>query len=180
MILRRPVYEDRSQRPRVVILAKVVKHMCRLCDEDRSRETGGILIGSYSADCTTAHVVEATSPPGDSKFGPNWFYRGTDGLDELLRKRWHTEPRTHYVGEWHFHTATVPWPSPQDRKQMRAVARDDRYDCAEPLLLIVYPVGKGHCLVKCFVFPGGTSPKEIRMINGPEIEEREPGDDAVP
>jgi hypothetical protein len=179
VIRRQLVYEDRLQSFRVVISDEAVEHMFLLCDEDRSRETGGILIGSYSSDCTTAHVGEATSPPSDSKSGPNWFHRGTEGLEELLRERWHAEPRTYYVGEWHFHTAAVPWPSPQDKKQMRVVARDGRYDCARPLLIIVSPVGKGRWRVKCFIFPGGTSPEEVRMIDDQTLEEREPVDDAV-
>jgi hypothetical protein len=164
MIVRRLIFEDASQSFRVVISDEVVVHMFRLCDANRTRETGGILIGSYSSDFTTAHIDEVTSPPSDSRCGQDWFHRGTDGLEELLRQRWHVEPRTHYVGEWHFHTAHVPWPSPQDKKQMREVALDSRYDCAQPLLVIVCPVREGQLVVKCFVFPGGASSQALHMI----------------
>lgn len=177
MIIRRLVFEDAAQTFRVVLSDEVVKHMFRLCDANRAQETGGILIGSYSHDYTTAEIIEATSPPADSKFGRDWFHRGTDGLEELLVARWNSQPRTHYVGEWHFHTANVPWPSPQDKRQMKEVARDRRYDCAQPLLVIVCPVREGQWVVKCFVFPGGTSPAALRMVDDPEFDEPEADDE---
>ena len=176
MIIRRLIFEDSSQSFRVIISDEVVKHMFLLCDANRTRETGGILVGSYSNDFTTAHIDEATSPPSDSRFGRDWFHRGTNGLVELLRQRWEAEPRTHYVGEWHFHTEHVPWPSPQDKRQMQEVAHDDRYNCAQPLLIIVCPVQEGQWVVKCFVFPGGTSPQALRMVDDPEFDKPEPED----
>lgn len=89
----------------------------------------------------------------------------------MLRERWAAEPRTHYLGEWHFHTANVPWPSGQDMKQMRAVAQDPKYDCAQPLLVIVCPAGEGQWVIKSYVFPSGTSPEELRMVNDVRSEE---------
>jgi hypothetical protein len=169
MFVRRLIFEDGAQAFRVVLIDEVVKHMFRLCEANRSRETGGILIGSYSRDLATAALVEATTPPADSKFGRDWFHRGTDGLEALLFTRWNAEPRTHYVGEWHFHTANVPWPSQQDKRQMREVARDGRYDCAQPVLVIVSPARKGQWVVNCFVFPAGMAPQELRISHAPAL-----------
>lgn len=179
MSVRRLVFEDETQAFRVVLHDEVEKHMFRLCDANHMKETGGILIGSYSHDYTTVEIIEATRPPADSKFGRDWFHRGTDGLEELLMSRWNSQPRTHYVGEWHFHTDNVPWPSPQDKRQMKEVARDRRYDCAQPLLIIVCPARKGEYVVKCFVFHSGTSPAVLRMVDDPEFDEPEANDGTV-
>ena len=168
MIVGQLVFEDSSQRFRVVIPEEVIKHIFGLCEASRGRETGGILIGSYSRDFATAHVGEATGPPRDSKSGWDWFHRGNDGLADLLRQKWHREPRTHYVGEWHFHTANVPWPSPQDKKQMRELARDGRYNCAQPLLIIVCPVQEKQWAVKCFVVPSDTSFEALCLVDNPK------------
>lgn len=177
MIVGQLVFEDSSQKFRVVIPEEVVKHILRLCEANRSRETGGVLIGSYSSDSTTAYVGEATPPPSDSQSGWNWFHRGNNGLADLLRQRWHKEPRTHYVGEWHYHTANVPWPSPQDKKQMRDVARDGRYNCTQPLLIIVCPVREGKWAVKCFVVPDDTSFQALLMVADPDFGEPKIGDE---
>ena len=177
MIVRRLVFEDAAQMFRVVLSDEVVKHMFRLCDANCAQETGGILIGSYSHDYTTAQIVEATSPPVDSRFGRNWFHRGTDGLEELLMARWNSQPRTHYIGEWHFHTANVPWPSAQDKRQMKEVARDRQYNCAQPLLIIVCPVREGQWVVKCFVFRSGTLPAALQMIDDLDFDEPEADDE---
>ncbi len=147
-----------------------MKHMLRLCAADPERETGGILIGFYSRDFTTAHVVEATSPPRDSKSGPDWFHRGTEGLETMLRKRWDAEPRTHYIGEWHFPTANIPWPSAQDLKQMRAVAQDAKYNCTEPILVIVCPVGENQWVFRSYVFHSGALTEELHLVDHSELE----------
>ena len=60
---------------------------------------------------------------------------------------------------------------------MKEVARDRRYDCAQPLLIIVCPVREGQWVVKCFVFPGGTSPAALRMVDDPEFDEPEADDE---
>lgn len=164
MIVRRLVFEDAAQTFRVVLRDEVVKHMFRLCDANRAQETGGILIGSYSHDYTTAEIIEATSPPADSKFGRDWFHRGTDGLEELLVARWNSQPRTHYVGEWHFHTANVPWPSPQDESQMSRTATDPRYHCREPILIIVFQDSDAQLQLKLFLLPGTDVVCELRAV----------------
>ena len=159
------LFEDSSYSFRVAVSREAVAQMFGLCREFRHCETGGILIGSYSIDLSLAHVEEATSPPKDSRFGKNWFLRGTDGLEELLRNRWDKESRAHYLGEWHFHTRNVPSPSPQDKKQMREVARSGQYDCAEPILLIVFPERTGRLSISCFVFPVGTSYRTLHILD---------------
>jgi integrative and conjugative element protein (TIGR02256 family) len=98
-------------------------------------ETGGILIGYYSEDFKTAHITMVTGPPKDSKSGPTWFHRGTKGLKKLLLKKW--EYQEFYIGEWHFHPDGPVEPSPQDIKQMIEISVSRRYNCPEPLMIIV-------------------------------------------
>ena len=99
------------------------------------RETGGILIGRYCDDGTTALVKEATPKPKGSRFGGSWFQRGTDGLSLLLADRW--KRGDYYLGEWHFHPDASSEPSGRDLATMREIARNVRYHCKEPILLIV-------------------------------------------
>jgi Prokaryotic homologs of the JAB domain len=83
-----------------------------------------------------ALVADASGPPPDSKFGFAWLVRGIAGLATMLANAWRRDGK-HYVGEWHFHPYSSPGPSGRDRDQMRKIARDDRYQCADPVLLIV-------------------------------------------
>ncbi|TXD37910.1 hypothetical protein FRC96_08080 [Lujinxingia vulgaris] len=170
MIVRQLIFEDAAQVFRVVLAQEVMESMFRLFDTNPSQETGGILIGSYSPDYTTATIVEATPPPTDSTFGRDWFHRGTDGLEEILLARWDSVPQTHYLGEWHVHTANVPWPSPQDKNQMKRMARDRRYQCAQPLLIILYPKPEGKWGVSCSIFSNGKSPADLQIVDDAEFE----------
>jgi hypothetical protein len=117
-------------KPAAVRLALV------LCERAGTSETGGIMIGHYTASLDCAVVTELRGPSTDSRAGPTWFVRGAQGLADYLSKLWIRE-RRYYLGEWHFHPQASARPSPQDAAQMQDVARDERYRCPEPLLLII-------------------------------------------
>ena len=135
--------------------------MNRLCHDAGTSETGGILIGSYSDDLSVAFVREATPPPSDSRRGPSWFVRGFGDLRNVLSKRWRAKPRTHYLGEWHFHPAVLVEPSDEDFAQMVEISTAKQYNCREPLLLIVGAVGKDRSQpLRAFVCPAGGKPLE--------------------
>jgi hypothetical protein len=68
----------------IVIEPKVIRQIDRLCIAAGDSETGGILIGRYTEDRSTAIIAEATPPPPDSRQGHSWFVRGVAGLAELL------------------------------------------------------------------------------------------------
>lgn len=120
----------------VVISARSLRRALVLCECARGIETGGIVIGRYTASLDCALVAELQGPPAGSDAGTTWFERGADGLVEHLRRLWTTEGQ-YYLGEWHFHPGGAACPSPQDTTQMRAIARDPDYRCPEPLLIIL-------------------------------------------
>src|SRR5690554_4622073 len=89
------VFEDRRASFRVVIGQETVASLLRWCSLDHSKETGGILVGSYSDPPSTATIAEVTGPPPDSFSERICFHRGTVGLQELLRHYWDAEPRSY-------------------------------------------------------------------------------------
>lgn len=159
------VFEDATKMCRVVLDIEVMNNMFRLCCANQKYETGGILIGNYSEDLTTASISEATCPATDSKFGRTWFHRGNEGLKDILVDRWNRSPQTYYVGEWHFHPANDPRPSAQDNKQMREVSTDSSYSCSKPILMIIYLTKKDNFSISCFVISNEKSIIELKKIN---------------
>ena len=160
------VYADRAGRFEVAIEEQPLRKALELCAVARSVETGGILIGRYAHDGQRALIVEATGPPPGSSSGRDWFKRGRRGLKRLLARRWRATPRTYYLGEWHYHTEHVPWPSQQDLHQMRTNARDPSYRCPNPMLLIVYPVADGQWSLQWFVFGPDELPVSLFSLDG--------------
>lgn len=125
-------------------------------------ETGGILTGNYSDDLKTAFIKLSTGPPVDSKTGPTWFNRGTQGLKKLINKLW--SKNNYYLGEWHFHPNALPIPSGQDKRQMKEIALSKQYNCPEPIMLII---GGNHIEYKIavFVFTRMSKVYELKEIN---------------
>lgn len=137
------------------------------CNRSGAIETGGILVGHYTNGQSTAFVTEALPPPTDSARGTSWFYRGMAGLRGLLAKRWQSELRTYYIGEWHYHPAFIVEPSGDDLAQMYAINADPRYRCREPVMMVV-GIGSngGRRPVRAFVFPHGGSFIEFAESGG--------------
>lgn len=126
------------------------------CSKVESEETGGILVGYYADNASTAVITEAFPPPPDSSHTFSQFYRGVVGLRSLLKLRWLDENRSYYVGEWHYHPAQIIEPSRSDLSQMNRISRDDRYMCREPIMIIAGQTNtNGVRPQKTFVFPRG-------------------------
>ncbi|WP_158616951.1 Mov34/MPN/PAD-1 family protein [Corallococcus exercitus] len=130
----------------------LMRKLLKLCRSSTRHETGGILVGHYSQALDCARVRNVSAPPPDSARGPTWFERGTNGLQALLDRSWNSR-RDHYLGEWHFHPFAAPIPSATDVRQLMAIARDPRYRCPEPLLLIVGGDPAGEWSISIHVVP---------------------------
>lgn len=135
----------------------------RECGRSGEIETGGILVGHYTTDQLMAVITEALPPPKDSARGRSWFHRGVNGLRGLLAKRWESQVRTYYIGEWHYHPASILEPSGDDLAQMYDISADPRYRCQDPVMLIVGQARQGDKQpVRAFVFPQGERHIEFR------------------
>ena len=107
--LKAPLNMDENIFPQVEIGELALKAMLSLCEQTAHLETGGILVGSYSADGAQAHVNEALGPPPGSQSTPTEFTRNT-GLGKALKRRW--PQQQYYLGEWHSHPRGTHEPVP--------------------------------------------------------------------
>jgi hypothetical protein len=150
------------------ITAESWRQIDRECSRSGAFETGGILVGHYTNDNSTAFVTEALLPPKDSSRSTNWFHRGVAGLKGVLAMRWKSEFRTFYIGEWHYHPSRVVKPSVDDMAQMHAINADPLFQCREPVMIIVgQGVNSGERPVRAFVFPSGGSVIEFEEVDKP-------------
>ena len=141
------MYMSSDGRFSMVIGHGLLNSIHRLCHESAPLETGGIIIGSYNEDGSTAWVTRIEGPPPDSKRERNRFYRGSRGLQRLLESLW--QQGEHYLGEWHFHPAGHPKPSPHDIMQMKAIAEEREARCPQPILIVAGADGT----TATYVFP---------------------------
>ncbi len=164
------VFSDRAGVYQVEFSQLALKGILNLCAGSRGVEVGGILIGRYLGGDVGLLVSEGIGPPQDSISGPSSFERGTHGLAELLAERWAEDPRKYYVGEWHYHTDAVPWPSHQDLRQMRLVSQDPQYQCANPILLVVSQSGESLWTPTLYAFEDG-DPVQLTMGAADQLAE---------
>jgi integrative and conjugative element protein (TIGR02256 family) len=143
-----------------------IRRLLYLCRSSGKRETGGILVGKYSAALDCARVSAASGPPSDSIHGPSWFQRGTRGLQRWLGRRWATRG-DHYLGEWHFHPYSAPTPSHTDFQQLGHIARSADYSCPEPILIILGGDPAGKWSISAHVVPNTRSIVLLRQLQDP-------------
>lgn len=142
----------------------MAKHvMLHLCENAGGHETGGILIGHYDSSRVRAVITEATARPVDSESGRFAFRRGKAGLRELLHQRWCHG--SHYLGEWHFHPGGSARPSFCDERAMVRISKSPRYECPEPILLIVGGSPPDSLDFSVTVFPRGRH--SVRCVKVP-------------
>ncbi len=144
----------------VILSSLTIEHMVSECLKAGMYETGGILIGSYSEDSSTATIVEATARPTDSLAGRTTFQRGVRGLRSLLHARWKTG--LYYVGEWHFHPGGTAEPSGDDLISMTNIAATPGYQCLEPVMIILGGDPTGSYNLSASVFPRGGATIKLR------------------
>jgi integrative and conjugative element protein (TIGR02256 family) len=128
-----------------------VGEILRYCQESSPQETGGILLGRYSAAHDCALIEKVTGAPVDSQMGRTWFVRGVRGLQAKLDLLWHRN-EGYYLGEWHFHPFGSPIPSSVDVKQLQKIARSRLYRCPEPMLMILGGDPANSWTMRAFLF----------------------------
>jgi integrative and conjugative element protein (TIGR02256 family) len=133
------------------------------CKNAHGRETGGVLIGFYTEDKSTAVVTEVSGPPSDSSRYCGWFLRGIAGLKDLLARRWVLKRRTYYLGEWHYHPSLHVEPSGDDLAQMRSISQDPNYHCSKPIMIIIGKEYGGGRQIRAFLFPQGEHHLEFHI-----------------
>lgn len=159
------VWRSREGRFGLRVPARTMAQLCRWCRQSGRRETGGILVGHYSAALDCAVVSAVRSAPSDSRRGASWFARGTHGLQAWLDELWRAQQH-YYLGEWHFHPYAAPDPSPTDCAQMRRIAHDPSYRCPEPVLLIIGGDPRGAWQAAASVFPAAADAVQLGVCEG--------------
>lgn len=101
-------------------------------------ETGGVLVG-YWARPAREVVITAVLGPGpravhlEERFEPDSEYHRRE-----VARLYEASGRLHsYLGDWHTHPRSGPWPSPLDHKTLRTIARDPGARAATPLMAIL-------------------------------------------
>lgn len=141
------------------ISAVGMKRILKIAADSGRLETGGILLGYYSAGRDLAIVTQVTQAPIDSSSGLFSFNRGIRGIQSILDSFW--KKGEYYVGEWHFHPYSQTTPSSADCSQMNDIALSRKIKCPEPILVIVGGNPKKEESIGVFVFPGTKKPLEL-------------------
>lgn len=129
------VFKDNDGKYCVCFSKKIKQKLIELCSRSNPKETGGILIGKYSKDQSTAIITTIVPAPKNSISKHFSFLRGTKGLLKILDRSW--DKGQYYLGEWHYHPNAQPNPSNQDIFQMIQLSKSEGLHCPEPILLIL-------------------------------------------
>lgn len=107
-------------------------------DSGERAETGGVLFGERDNACRVVWVSEIIGPPPDSESSHDHFICGIHGAAEANEeKRRRTRGSVQYVGMWHTHPESYPFPSETDFLSMHKLVNADQPSTPKHLLLIL-------------------------------------------
>jgi integrative and conjugative element protein (TIGR02256 family) len=151
-------YWSDDRRYGAQIVDELISKMIRLCAQAAGQETGGILVGQYTAALDCAVIRAVSRAPSDSTRGRMWFDRGV-----RVEHLW-ARDRQYYLGEWHFHPQGAPLPSLTDIRQMEQIAASVNYRCPEPILVIIGGDPPHSWGLRVFAFPQGVPYQELKPV----------------
>ena len=129
------VFKSKDNNYTIIICEATYAKIILECEKYINLETGGILIGNYSKDNSIAYIKDSINSPNNSKHYPHKFFRGTNGVNKILDKKW--EEGVYYLGEWHYHPNTSSKSSKLDDIQMLKFSNNKKLNCPEPILIII-------------------------------------------
>jgi integrative and conjugative element protein (TIGR02256 family) len=102
----------------------------------RPYEVGGWLLGYWAEDRSSLFVTHATPPA--SKGTPIGVRISGRGHRTRFDQAW-TASKGHvtFLGDWHTHPGSPPLPSTRDKRAIRKLATDRKFDTPEPLIVIL-------------------------------------------
>lgn len=101
-------------------------------------EAGGVLLGRHLLGVPHIVVDEVTTPTKGDAQSRTAFHRSQRPHQQVIDARWATSGGTcQYLGEWHTHPEAVPRASSVDMADWRRRLREDVFDAATLLFVIV-------------------------------------------
>lgn len=128
------IYKDNIYNLSLEISNKIVREIRKQAFEAFPNETGGFLVGKYSADNNTA-IVSLVLSPVKITSGPTFFQRETDGMESLWDELY--KEGLVYLGEWHSHPNGSSMYSATDKNALTNIAHSETVVINNPIMLIV-------------------------------------------
>jgi integrative and conjugative element protein (TIGR02256 family) len=129
-------------------------------------ETGGVLVGYYTEDLTTAILLDSFEAfkPGEGSVGS--FRPDTDFIQAELDRIWDESGGCqYYLGDWHSHPRNLPLPSDLDDETMFIYSDDADMNCPQPILMIVGDRMLSIGDVRIFIYNQGDKIELKKFIN---------------
>ncbi|MEU2762540.1 Mov34/MPN/PAD-1 family protein [Streptomyces sp. NPDC007094] len=129
--------------PRPVTAVHLTKEALRvITDElrtaDRTRETGGILLGHHVHDTVT--VQHSGTPGPQAVQTPTYFLRDRAHA-QTLADHAYAQDNSVWIGEWHTHPTSRPVPSSRDATTYHQLLNDPELGFRSFIAVIVSPRG---------------------------------------
>lgn len=131
-------WQSECREYNVIIPESCLTKLRKLASSHYPNEIGSSLVGCYSKCGYKAYILRPAPISSDSKGTRKSFYRGIAGLRRFFIKlREDKSGKQYYVGEWHSHPDSEPYPSTVDNKNQMSIASDVDTNCPECVLIIL-------------------------------------------
>jgi integrative and conjugative element protein (TIGR02256 family) len=129
-------------------------------------ETGGMLLGYEGTDAAGTVITALVGHGPLARHARGRFIPDGPWQQEELERIYGESGRvTTYLGDWHSHPNSPPFPSRRDRRTARTVARTRHARAPRPLTVIAGSTADGEWTVAAHIFVGRSfQPLRIRLF----------------
>ena len=133
----------------VDVLDSVIEEICKwIQDDDTKPESGGYIVG-YQHEYTGNITLEKASPPFDADKKSRIHFAIKDKRHRTFLKK-ASRKKSYYMGVWHTHPQTDPYPSSIDWTDWKETLRLDKTGCQFVFFIIAgtenWKLWIGNCL----------------------------------
>jgi integrative and conjugative element protein (TIGR02256 family) len=101
-------------------------------------ETGGVLIGYWTEDNSEVVVTRAIGPGPKAIHRRYSFIPDAEYHEKEIARYYKESGRLHtYLGDWHTHPQSIPYPSRKDRRTLKRIATHAEARADVPLMAIL-------------------------------------------
>ncbi|MCA9469770.1 MAG: ThiF family adenylyltransferase, partial [Nitrospira sp.] len=141
----------------VRISPDALSELCAVINQNRrirgkNIETGGLIWGEWDDGMQVVWISNVSGPPQDSFQSENSFRCGREGTSEehRIRQDW-SRLSVGYLGMWHTHPNSQPFPSPTDEHGMAEILSSGPLPPRKQALLITGIIS-GETYLGCYLF----------------------------
>lgn len=140
----------RFSKINILIEKELLNDMLFLEQKEGLNESGGILLGKHNKKKHLYQITFFSKPNKKDNCGKYYFIRNKEAAQQVIDNKWKESLGiVNYLGEWHTHPCTNPYPSNTDLSLLKSII-EDKSNVWPNVIMIIIGQNKTYSIINCY------------------------------